>query len=127
MHFLITRTDNIGDVILAFPVAAKLKEYYPTCKITMLARHYTRDIVERCADIDSFLGIESLVEKTESERIAYLKSLEFDVFLPIYPNADQTIWARKAGIPIRVGHIHRRYYLLNANRMIWRIKRKRCD
>ena len=50
MNFLIGRTDNLGDVILTFPLAAKLKEFYPDAKITMLARNYTKDIVERCQD-----------------------------------------------------------------------------
>lgn len=127
MHILITRTDNIGDVILTFPVAAKLKEFYPDAKITMLARNYTEDIIKRCQDIDAFLSIESLLEKTEEERIAFLKSLKIDVFLPVYPNKDQARWAKKAGIPIRVGHIYRSYYLWSANRLIFRIKRKKLD
>ena len=101
MHFLIGRTDNIGDVILTFPLIAKLKEYYPESRVTMLARNYTKDMVERCVDIDHFLSIEVLKEKSEPERIAYLQSLNFDVFLPIQPDRDQTIWARKAEIPVR--------------------------
>ncbi len=125
MHFLIPRTDNIGDVILTFPMAAKLKEYFPDCTITLLARHYTEDIVRRCADVDYFLAIESLHEKSEKERVTYLKSLQCDVFIPSYPNQEQTRWAAKAEIPIRVGHLYRTYYLYHANRMIWRIKRKR--
>ncbi len=127
MHFLIGRTDNIGDVILTFPLVVKLKEYYPGARVTMLAREYTRDIIERCPDIDHFLGIEILREQNEAERIAYLKALNVDVFLPIQPDPQQAIWTRQAGIPIRLGHIHRNYFLYNANRLIWRIKRKRCD
>lgn len=127
MHFLILRTDNIGDLILTLPVLAKLKQYYPDAKITLLARHYTHDIIERAVDIDGFIAIEDLKVMTEEERTAYLKSFNFDVFLPIHPAKDPVIWARQAKIPVRVGHIHRNYMILNSNRLIFRIKRKRCD
>ncbi len=127
MHFLIGRTDNIGDVILTFPIAAKLKEYYPDAKVTFLVRNYTKDIVERCPDIDTYLSEDDLKALSHEERIAKIKSLNFDVFLPIQPNKDHTLWAKKAGIPVRVGHIHRNYFLLHSNRLIWRIKRKRTD
>jgi len=127
MHFLIARTDNIGDVILTFPLVVKLKEYYPDAKVTMLARNYTQAIVERCPDIDAFLSEDDLKAKKDDERIEMLKALNIDVFLPIQPNKDHAIWMRKAGVPIRVGHIHRNYFLRNSNRLIWRIKRKRTD
>ncbi len=123
MHFLILRTDNIGDVILTLPVLAKLKEHYPNAKITMLARHYTRDIINRAVDIDGFIAIEDLKAMTQSERTAYLKSFNFDVFLPIHPAKDPVIWAKQAKIPIRVGHIHRQYMIWHSNRLIFRIKR----
>ena len=36
--FLISRTDAIGDVVLTLPVAGRLKQLFPDCRVLLLGR-----------------------------------------------------------------------------------------
>ena len=51
-HFIISRKDSIGDVVLTFPMAYMLKKQYPDSKITLLGRTYTEDVARLCMYID---------------------------------------------------------------------------
>ena len=55
-HIIISRTDNIGDVVLTLPLAALLKQYYPQCKVSFLARNYVKDLVLSCPAVDAFIN-----------------------------------------------------------------------
>jgi ADP-heptose:LPS heptosyltransferase len=44
-HFVISRTDSIGDVILTLPMAQVLKLNFPDSTISFLGRSYTREII----------------------------------------------------------------------------------
>ncbi len=126
MHFFINRTDNIGDVILNMPLAAKLKQHFPNCKVSMLARNYAQEIVESCQDIDQFVSSDALFALSESAQIEYVKALKVDVFMPVYPNKHLCKIMKAARVPLRLGHVNRFYYLWYANKIMY-IKRKRCE
>ncbi len=125
MHFLINRTDNIGDVILTMPLAAQLKKYFPDCKISILARPYAAGVIHACLDIDTFISAEDLHALPRPEQIRYLQSLKIDVFIPSYTHKGLAYLMKAAGVPVRLGHVHRYYYFWTANKMLW-LKRKRC-
>jgi heptosyltransferase III len=128
MRFLITRTDNIGDVVLSFPLAALLKQHFgKEAQIVYLTRNYTKAVVEACPDVDEFISDDYLISLPDEEAIAYLKSLNIDVFIPAYQAAYLSRLAYKAKIPTRLGHVHRFYFLRYANKILWRFKRKRCE
>lgn len=126
MHFLLNRPDNIGDVILTLPLAAKLKEHFPDCKISMLARNYAKDVVDMAVDIDQFVSADEFFALDDSAAVEYLKQLHIDVFLPVHPHKRLCHLMKKARVPLRVGHLNRFYYFFWANKIIY-IKRKRCD
>ena len=48
---IVSRTDNIGDVILSLPVIGKLKQIYSSSKIILLGKEYTRPIADVCINI----------------------------------------------------------------------------
>ena len=44
--FLISRPDAIGDVVLTLPMAGRLKQLFPGCRVLLLGRNYTRAVAE---------------------------------------------------------------------------------
>lgn len=128
MRFLISRTDNIGDVVLSFPVAAILKQKFgKDAEIIYLTRDYTKAVVEACPDADQFISMDYLKSLSDEKAAEYLKSLNIDVFIPLYQDEYLARLAYKAKIPTRLGHAHRLYFLRFANKIIWRMKRKKCE
>ena len=66
-HLLISRTDNIGDVLLTLPLAGILKQQFPTMKISFLGRDYVRAIIEHCAHVDSFFSYDALTQLSHDD------------------------------------------------------------
>ena len=54
-RILISRTDNLGDVILTLPMAGILKKEIPGCYILFLGKAYTRPLIDACEFVDEFL------------------------------------------------------------------------
>ena len=59
-HILISRTDNIGDVVLSLPLAGYLKSLFPGVRIDFLCRAYAAPVVRRCRFVDRVVELESL-------------------------------------------------------------------
>ena len=117
---MISRTDNIGDVILTLPLAGYLKSQYgDKYHISFLGKSYTKDIIESCPDIDAFYDVNEL--NTEK-----LKELSLDWFFHIFPNKDLAIMAKQAGIANRVGTSHRLFHWGKCNHRV-SFTRKKSD
>lgn len=125
-HILISRIDNIGDVILTLPVAGILKKQYPHVKITFLGRDYVRPITEQCSHIDDFLDWDVLSQMTESDAVAEIKSRAFDVVIHVFPKQIIGILMKKAKVRYRIGNMNRFYYWFTCNRRV-RFSRKRSS
>lgn len=104
-RIIISRTDNIGDVILSFPLAYLLKQHFPDCHITYLARRYTESIVAICPDVDDFIAWDDFDGKARHA----------DLILHAFPRREIARWAKRSKIPYRIGSAHRWYHLLNCN------------
>lgn len=118
-RILISRTDGIGDVILALPVAAVLKKLFPGSHIMFLGRNYTKPVIEACTHIDEFVAwddIEAL--NTEPERIKGLAILKADIIIHVFPRKVISELAKKARIPLRIGTSNRFYHWWGCNRII---------
>lgn len=106
-HFLVARTDKIGDLLLSLPTFQALKEAFPEAKVTALVSSYAKEIVQGHPAVDSVLiqdpqeGFLATVRK--------FKDLSPDVFIALYPRAQQVLAARAAGIPVRIGTGYRWY------------------
>ncbi len=55
-NILLVRTDRIGDVILSLPLAALLKDIYPDCRVTFLAREYTAPLITLSKQVDEVIN-----------------------------------------------------------------------
>ena len=111
-HFLICRTDNIGDVVLTLPLAGFLKQRYPDCRISFLCRTYAEAVVRQCIFVDFVICEESL-----SDPVAQLKVGGYHCVIFAYPQRKLARAAKQAGIARRVGSSHRLYHWLYCNHL----------
>jgi len=121
---IISRTDGIGDVILALPMAGVLKEIDPEYEIIFLGRSYTKAIIECCKHVDRFVAWDSIEKLDEKESIQNMKQLEADIILHVFPRRAVAELARKAHVPLRIGTSSRHYHWHTCNRLI-RLSRRR--
>lgn len=120
VNIMISRTDNIGDVILTLPLAGYLKSKFgDKYHIFFLGKPYTKDIIESCPHIDEFVDVTNL--NTEK-----LKALNIEWFFHIFPNKELAIMARQAGVTHRVGTSHRLFHWGKCNHRV-RFTRKKSD
>ncbi|MBO9700182.1 MAG: glycosyltransferase family 9 protein [Sporocytophaga sp.] len=120
-NILISRTDNLGDVVLTFPLAAYLKQRFPDSMILFLGKKYTADLIKACNSIDEFISRESLIDDP-----SLLKSKNIETAIFVYPDKDVAKICKQSGIPVRIGTSHRTFHWLYANKKI-SFSRKKSD
>lgn len=125
-HVLLSRTDNLGDVMLTLPMAKALKRVHPEWRITFLGKTYTRSLVEACASIDAFLNWDDLQALPAGDQVQTLKNLAIDHVIHVFPNRAVAKLAKQAGIRERVGTSHRLWHWWTCNRLLF-FSRKRSD
>ncbi len=121
---IISRTDGIGDVILALPMAGVLKELYPESKIIFLGRNYTKAVIDMCKHVDQFVAWDEIEKLDEQESIQNMKRLNADIIIHVFPRRSVAELAKKAQIPLRIGTSSRYYHWSTCNRLI-RLSRRR--
>jgi ADP-heptose:LPS heptosyltransferase len=105
---VISRTDSIGDVVLTLPMAGWLKKEYPGVCITFLGSDYTKEVVDACVHVDRFVEWKHSVDS----------QLESDLFIHVFPRKEIAKWAKKMGMPVRLGTAHRWYHWYTCNKLV---------
>ena len=123
---IISRTDNLGDVILTLPVAGVLKEIYPDCKIIFLGNNYSEPIIKTSEFVDEFVNWYEINKLPLKQQVKKIKELNADIILHIFPRIKIARVAAKAKIPLRIGTIRRPYNLLYCNKLV-KVSRKKSD
>lgn len=114
-HILISRQDNIGDVILTLPMAARLKQLNPGVNITLLCRAYAAEVARYCDDIDDVIEIENI----KADLVGYLKNSDIDTVILAQPDRPLAAAAFHAGIRHRIGNARQKLYqLIYCNRRV---------
>jgi ADP-heptose:LPS heptosyltransferase len=113
-RIMITRTDNIGDVVLTLSLAGYLKQIYPQAEIVFLCRRYAAAVVAQCRHVDRVLTLEELGD----DAAGGMARAECDTVLFAFPRRHLAIAALRAGIARRVGSSRRVYHWFTANRLI---------
>lgn len=109
-NILLVRTDRIGDVVLSLPAAALLKDVYPQCRITFLAREYTAPLISLSKQVDAVINDDGRISAFELGK--KLKVYRFDAAVLLHPTG-RLAWAVwLAGIPVRIGTAFRLYSFL---------------
>lgn len=116
---LISRTDNIGDVILSTPLADLIKSYYPEAQVTYLVRRYTADIVSLFPNIDQIIIYDDLIAEPQQQAIETIKKHGFDTHINVSPKSyDTAKLAKQAGIPMRIGTSRRIFHWWTCNKLV---------
>lgn len=110
---IISRTDNLGDVILTLPLAGFLKNQIKDLEIYFIGKAYTKPLIEACTYVDFFLDRDTIIQNPQ-----LLRNVCSDAILFIFPDKTIAQIAQKANIPIRIGTSHRWFHWLYCNRRI---------
>ena len=119
MRILLSRTDNLGDVMLTLPMAGVIKTQFPESKILFLGKPYTKALIDNCEHIDEFHNWTDIQAKG-------LGGLRADAIVHVLPQKEIAIAAKKANIKLRIGTSHRLFHLLTCNKLI-NLGRKNSD
>jgi ADP-heptose:LPS heptosyltransferase len=111
-HLIISRTDNIGDVVLTLPLAGYLKSLYPALRIGFLCRGYAAAVVRQCRAIDYVLELEALTDP-----VADLRATGADTIIFGKPDRKLAKAAWQAKIAQRIGTSHKLFNWLYCNRL----------
>lgn len=119
VHFkniIISRTDNIGDVVLTLPLAGIIKENIPNAKIYFLGKNYTEPLIKTCANIDEFLNWDEL--KKNNNALNIFKILNIDSIIHVFPDINIAKAAAQAKIKTRIGTNRRIFHWLYCNKLV---------
>jgi heptosyltransferase-3 len=115
---ILSRTDSIGDVVLTLPMAGVIKTHFPKSRIIFLGRDYTRDVVGLSQYVDLFVSYDDILKMDPSARVEFIKTLEVDYFLHVFPVKEIATLAKKAGIPTRIGTTNRFFHWFTCNKLV---------
>lgn len=124
MHIIISRTDNIGDVVLTLPICHAIRNKFPKYKISFLGKEYTRAIAEACPYVDDFISYDSLCKLESSENQRQLRLIKADIIIFVYPESKVMRWAAAAKIPKRIATSGRWQSWLYCNHRILMSRKK---
>ena len=116
--FFVSRIDAIGDVVLTLPVAGRLKQQFPGCRVVLIGRTYTAPVAAACPWVDNFLNLDDLLKQPESAQVASLRSYGAAAIIHVFPNKTLARLAQKARIPVRIGTRNRWQHWLTCNRLV---------
>ncbi|TAE71621.1 MAG: lipopolysaccharide heptosyltransferase family protein [Bacteroidetes bacterium] len=116
---IISRTDNLGDVVLTLPLAGYLKTKFPNTEIIFIGKKYTQNIINLCSYVDVFLDKEEIIKDN-----TILENLNADVILFVFPDKQLAKIAKKVKIKNRVGTSNRWFHWLYCNKLAYFSRKK---
>jgi ADP-heptose:LPS heptosyltransferase len=118
-RYLVARTDRIGDLILALPVAQAIKESRPAAEVHYLVSPLTSEIACACPFVDGVIEYDEERKDVGGFRdlIDSLRPLEVNTAIVLRPTLRVAAACLLAGVPQRVGTAYRYYSLLFTHRV----------
>lgn len=108
---LISRTDRLGDLILALPFVETVKRRYPECRVDVLASLYASPILEHSPHIDKIVRVQNDQLWTDNlykkDLLHRIRMEEYKVVVALYPERQISQLFQRAEIPIRIGTARR--------------------
>lgn len=112
-NVLIVRTDRIGDVVLTLPMISVLRTHAPSCRISMLLRPSTSELVAGTAGLDQIIHYdEGSSGRGFWSMLGELRKQRFDLVVVSHPRFRIALLLYLAGIPKRIGSGYRWYSFL---------------
>ena len=104
---LISRTDRMGDLVLALPFVETMKQRYPECSIEVLTSLYASPILEYNPNIDKIMRVQNDMLRKDKlykkDLLHKIKLGNYAAVIALYPERRISQLFSKAEIPIRVG------------------------
>ena len=125
-RIIISRTDNLGDVVLTLPLCGALKKEFKDTEIFFLGKNYAKPVIDCSVFVDKFISIDTVNSLNKHDRVKYLKEINADVIIHVFPNKTIAKLAKRAKIKYRIGTIRRFTHLLNCNKLVY-LKRKNSN
>ena len=110
---IISRTDNLGDVMLTLSMAGILKSQIPGVTIYFLGKPYTQPIIEKCTFVDVFIDREKIISGEIN-----LADYQADAIIYVFPDKEVSKHGMTAKIPMRIGTSHRFHHWLHCNKLV---------
>jgi ADP-heptose:LPS heptosyltransferase len=112
-RLIISRTDNLGDVILTLPMLGYLKSVVPDLKIFFIGKKYTEAIINQCVFVDQFLDRDEIINNPHR-----LAAMHADTIIFVYPDKELARLAKQVEIKHRVATAHRLYNWFYCNHLV---------
>jgi heptosyltransferase III len=110
---IISRTDNLGDVILTIPMAGIIKSIYKDAEIFFIGKNYTKPVISSSIYIDHFIDREAIIKDHQ-----ILNNIQADAIVFIYPDKAIAKAAFNAKVPLRIGTSHRFFHWIYCNKLV---------
>ncbi|MEI7640283.1 MAG: glycosyltransferase family 9 protein [bacterium] len=111
---LISRTDGIGDLVLATPVIKEIKNALK-CHIALLVSEYSKEVLLNNPDVDEVITFN---RQNVSGTIKQIKEAKFDAAITLFPEFLAAYVPFAAGVPLRYGTARRWYSPFFFNRPV---------
>jgi lipopolysaccharide heptosyltransferase II len=106
-RILISRSDRLGDLVLALPFVETMKLRYPECRIEVLASLYASPILENNDRIDHIIRVQNdhlLSDKLyKKDLLRKIIQRDYRTVIALYPERHICHLFYKAAIPVRIG------------------------
>ncbi|MCM2271721.1 MAG: glycosyltransferase family 9 protein [candidate division Zixibacteria bacterium] len=104
---LISRSDKLGDLVLALPFIETMKERYPECQIDVMASLYASPILEGNPRIDKIVRVQNdqlVTNKLYKKDLLHrLRLAKYNTVIALFPERHVCSLFYKAQIPHRLG------------------------
>ena len=104
---LISRTDKLGDLVLALPFIETFKKQYPNAKVDVIASLYASPILEHNDSINKILRVQNdqLLSNNlyRKDLLQKIKKEKYKIVIVLYPERQISRLYYKAEIPTRIG------------------------
>lgn len=115
-RILISRTDRLGDLILALPFVETIKVRYPKCQVDVIASLYASPILENNSRIDNIVRVQNDQLQTNKlyrkDLLGKVRRSDYKVVVVVYPERKISRLFYDAEIPIRLGTAGRFHSIL---------------
>jgi ADP-heptose:LPS heptosyltransferase len=112
--------------VLTLPLCGVLKNENPDCKISFLGNSYTEPIIALSKNVDAFYNWDEVKTKSAKEQAAFLKEINADCIVHVFPRREIAKAAKTAKIKTRIGTNSRLYHWFTCNRLV-SLHRKNSD
>lgn len=109
-NILVTRTDNLGDMILTLPLINEIRRLFPGAGIFFMIKNYTSLLLKDYPGINGLIIADDF--KGMSEKIKCFKKNKIDLAINVKPEFDLALAFFLSGIKYRIGTAYRWYSFL---------------